>query len=250
MTVHVEAAAPTFAPRLRGVPTQGDRTSIATVATVEAPRRLTAADTERGELAVMVQAADWLSRAGVEHLLRDCPRLSVVTGGADVDVVLLVSEHVDEPTLREVRSLRAQGCRVVLVLQVLDDPGLLAAVEAGASALLLRAHATPDVLERSIRSAAAGDGSLPPDLLGRLMAQVQAVQQQVLAPRGLTWGALSARETDVLRLIADGFDTAEVARTLSWSERTVKNVVHDITTRLHLRNRAHAVAYAVRHGLI
>jgi DNA-binding NarL/FixJ family response regulator len=205
--------------------------------------------TRGAEFSVLVQASDWLSRAGVEHLLRNCPSVNVVAGG-DVDVVLLVAEHVDDSSLREIRSLRAQGCRVVLVLHVLEDAGLLAAVEAGASALLLRDHATPEVLEESILSAAAGDGSLPPDLLGRLMVQVQAVHQRVLAPRGLTWGALSARETDVLRLIAEGYDTAEVARTLSWSERTVKNVVHDVTTRLHLRNRAHAVAYAVRHGLI
>jgi DNA-binding NarL/FixJ family response regulator len=61
---------------------------------------------------------------------------------------------------------------------------------------------------------------------------------------------LSTREVAVLRLLADGFDTAEVARALCWSERTVKNAVHDITTRLRLRNRTHAVAYALRRGLI
>jgi DNA-binding NarL/FixJ family response regulator len=55
---------------------------------------------------------------------------------------------------------------------------------------------------------------------------------------------------EVLRLIADGFDTREIASKLSYSERTVKNVLHGITTRLRLRNRAHAVAYALRNGLI
>ena len=198
---------------------------------------------------VAVRACDGLSRAGVEHLLRDCPGIVVAADGA-ADVVLVVAEAADAAALRQVRSLRTLGSRVVVVLQVLDDAGLLALVEAGVAGVLRRGEATPRSLERTIRAAAAGEGSLPPDLLGRLMAQVQAVQRSVLAPRGLTWGALSARETDVLRLIADGYDTAEVARTLCWSERTVKNVVHDITTRLHLRNRAHAVAYAVRQGLI
>ena len=84
----------------------------------------------------------------------------------------------------------------------------------------------------------------------RLLEQVQRLQRQVLAPRGLTLTGLSKRETDVLRLLADGHDTADIARTLCWSERTVKNIVHDVTTRLQLRNRAHAVAYAVREGLI
>jgi DNA-binding NarL/FixJ family response regulator len=54
----------------------------------------------------------------------------------------------------------------------------------------------------------------------------------------------------VLKLLADGFDTAEVGRRLFFSDRTVKNIVHDITTRLNLRNRTQAVAFAVRQGLI
>jgi len=54
----------------------------------------------------------------------------------------------------------------------------------------------------------------------------------------------------VLRLVSDGHDTSEIATTLCYSERTVKNVLHDVTTRLNLRNRSHAVAYAMREGLI
>ena len=61
---------------------------------------------------------------------------------------------------------------------------------------------------------------------------------------------LVARERDVLRLLADGLDTRSISGTLSYSERTVKNVLHDLNTRLQLRNRSHAVAYAVREGLI
>jgi DNA-binding NarL/FixJ family response regulator len=70
------------------------------------------------------------------------------------------------------------------------------------------------------------------------------------APRELRLQVLSERETTVLRLISEGYDTREIADALCYSERTVKNVIHDVTTRLQLRNRAHAVAYAVRHGLI
>jgi DNA-binding NarL/FixJ family response regulator len=66
----------------------------------------------------------------------------------------------------------------------------------------------------------------------------------------LTFRGLSEREVRVLRLLADGMDTAEVGRELFYSERTVKNIVHDITSRLELRNRTHAVAYAIKQGLI
>jgi len=82
------------------------------------------------------------------------------------------------------------------------------------------------------------------------MTQVGQLQRQVLAPRGLTFSGLTERELAVLRLLADGHDTAEVGRQLFYSERTVKNIVHDVTSRLELRNRTHAVAYALRQGLI
>jgi DNA-binding CsgD family transcriptional regulator len=72
----------------------------------------------------------------------------------------------------------------------------------------------------------------------------------VLSPRGLSFSGLSDREVDVLKLLADGHDTAEVARRLAYSERTVKNVLQDVTRRHNLRNRTHAVAYALRQGLI
>jgi DNA-binding NarL/FixJ family response regulator len=61
---------------------------------------------------------------------------------------------------------------------------------------------------------------------------------------------MADREIRVLRLVADGKDTKEIARELSYSERTVKNVLHDVTTRFQLRNRSQAVAYALREGLI
>jgi DNA-binding NarL/FixJ family response regulator len=95
-----------------------------------------------------------------------------------------------------------------------------------------------------------GEGVLPGDLLGKLLDQVGRLQRQVLDPRGLTLSTLTAREVDMLRLVAEGMDTAEIAAKTAYSERTVKNVLHEVITRLNLRNRAHAVGYAMRHGLI
>ena len=66
----------------------------------------------------------------------------------------------------------------------------------------------------------------------------------------MTYGGLTHRELRVVRLLADGYSTAEIARELAYSERTIKNSIHDLTTRLQLRNRSHAVAFAVRQGLI
>jgi DNA-binding NarL/FixJ family response regulator len=76
------------------------------------------------------------------------------------------------------------------------------------------------------------------------------LERTVLRPRGYRLNGFSSREVDVLRLVAEGYDTEEIARMLAYSERTVKNVIHGVTARFNLRNRCHAVAYAVRAGVI
>ena len=203
-------------------------------------------------IAVYVHADDPISQAGVASQLRPRPEVRVLdTAEAEqAKVALVVADKVTEPTLKVLRSLQRGGVRLVLVVAELDDTDLVAAVEAGVAGLVRRAEATPERMVSVIRSAAAGEGSVPPDLLGRLLDQVGRLQRQVLWPRGLTFAGLAEREIEVLKLVADGLDTAEIASKLSYSQRTVKNVLHDITSRLHLRNRSHAVAYALRHGLI
>lgn len=201
---------------------------------------------------VHVVASDPVSRDGAASLLRG-QGVDLVDGDRlDADVVaLVVVDELDDEAGREIRSLRRSGVDSIVVIATrVDDAGLLAAVEAGAKALLRRGECTPQNLIRSIHAARLGEGSLPPDLLGRLLGQVGRLQRQVLSPNGLTFSGLTEREVKVLRLLADGFDTSEVGRQLFLSERTVKNVVHDVTSRLGLRNRTHAVAHALRHGLI
>lgn len=202
---------------------------------------------------VRVYARDPISEAGVASSLRPRPEVRIVGPAEDVapEVVLVVADEVDEETLNTLRFLRRNGAsRVVLIAAHLDDQALVRAVESGVVGLVRRSEATTDRLLSVVASAAAGDGAVPPDLLGRLLEQVGRLQRTVLDPRGITFAGLSAREVDVLRLVAEGFDTAQIATKLSYSERTVKNVLHDVTTRLQLRNRSHAVAYAVREGLI
>jgi DNA-binding NarL/FixJ family response regulator len=169
----------------------------------------------------------------------------------EATVAVVVTDRLDDDTARAMRALRRGDVpRLVLVATVLDESALVIAAEVGVGGLLRRVDATPDALVRTIKRVAAGDGEIPPDLLGRVLDQLGRLQRQVLAPRGLTFAGLTPRETEVLRLVADGCDTAEIAGRMCYSERTVKNVLHDLTTRLQLRNRSHAVAYAVREGLI
>ncbi|WP_375425735.1 LuxR C-terminal-related transcriptional regulator [uncultured Friedmanniella sp.] len=198
-----------------------------------------------------VHARDPISQAGVVAQLRMRPEIRVVDSVDQALVALLIADHVDDATTRELRGLRKDNRpRLMLVATTVDDAALVAAAEAGVAGLLRRCDASAETLVRTIVKVASGEGEVPPDLLGRLLEQVGRLQRQVLAPRGLTFTGLTPRETEVLRLVADGHDTAEIALAMCYSERTVKNVLHDLTTRLQLRNRTHAVAYAVREGLI
>ncbi|MFI5259981.1 MAG: LuxR C-terminal-related transcriptional regulator [Candidatus Limnocylindrales bacterium] len=200
---------------------------------------------------VSLVGADPLTRAGIEARLGHRPDIVLTPAPTpDGGVTVIVADEADAAAIHAIRTAPIFGVRrVILLVGRVDDTGLLAAVEAGVSGIVRRNSDAP-ILELAIRQAAAGDGTLPPDLLGRLLAQVGRLQRQVLSPRGLTLGGLTEREVAVLRLIADGHDTAEVGRELFFSERTVKNIIHDVTTRFELRNRAHAVAYAIREGLI
>ena len=174
--------------------------------------------TER--IPVFVYARDPVSQAGVSAQLRPRPEV-VVVGEGELDtaqVAIVVADEVDGDTVRVIRALQRNGVpRVVVVAAHLDDAGLVAAVEAGTSALVRRAEASGERLAAVVTSAASGDGSVPPDLLGRLLEHLGRLQRQVLAPRGLSFTGLSERETEILRLVAEGYDTAEIAERMAYS---------------------------------
>lgn len=201
---------------------------------------------------VAVHATDPVSATGIATELRMRPEILMTSDNdfSSAQVAVVVADEADAATVRTARAIQREGCRVVMVVSRLDDAGLLAAVEAGACGILRRVDARSDRVVEAVIKAARGDGAVPPDLLGRLLDQMSLLQRNVLAPRGLSLNGFSQREIDVLKLLSDGWDTSEIALKLAYSERTVKNVIHDITTRLQLRNRSHAVAYAVRAGII
>ncbi|MFG2333289.1 response regulator transcription factor [Streptomyces sp. NPDC048604] len=202
---------------------------------------------------VRLTAQDPISRAGLAGQLRNCPELQLLgeEEGDGPSVAVVSVDRVGEGELQTLRRFqRAGDGRIVLVATEIDDTGLVAAVECGVVGVVRRGEASAERLVQVITAAARGEGSVPADLLGRLLDQVGRLQRQVLDPRGLAFTGLAPREIDVLRLVAEGSDTAEIARALAFSERTVKNILHDVTTRLQLRNRSHAVAYAMRQGFI
>lgn len=195
-----------------------------------------------------VLALDPLLEAGAASALRDCPDIEVTGATGPADVTVMIVDRVTRQVLDAVRDIRRaeHGPGVVLVATELDAAHALHAVAAGVRGLLRRHQAASASLARTVLAAATGDCTVPPDLLDDLLGQTAA------GPAGdaLAGGGLDERERAVLRLVADGRDTDEIARALSYSARTVTGVLHDVTHRFRLRNRAHAVAFAMRAGLL
>jgi DNA-binding NarL/FixJ family response regulator len=192
---------------------------------------------------VSVVCDDPLVLAGAAGRLAEAPDLQVVPWAdrLPAQVLVVVADELDDRQLRRVASARSAGARVVAVLEDVPGSTVMASVEAGVSVIVRRAEVTGPGLTHAVRVAAAGDGAMPADLLRRLLGQAASGRH----PKSLT-----PREIRVILLLADGYSTAEIARTLAYSESTIKSSIHQLTSRLELRNRSHAVAFALRAGLI
>lgn len=207
----------------------------------------------QGRISVSIHADDPITRAGLTSELRQRAEIELVDPplAGPAQVAVFAFEALTEAVFDLIRAVRLKdGAQAVLVVSALSDDDLLSVVESGACSVLWRHEATTAWLIKVVLNAAGGTAALPPDLLTRLLKQVGRLQQHVLRAQGLPAAGLSERERRVLRLAAIGFDTDEIAAELAYSRRTVTSVLHDVTARYNLRNRTHAVAYAIREGLI
>ena len=219
----------------------------------------------RGRTPVFIYASDPLSAAGAKAQLVNQPAIELV-GPADLmraQVALVVAESPDEAIARVVRAIQRDGIpRVVLVAAHFDEAGVVAATAAGVTSFLRRVDATSARLTECIREADESGCCLPEGLLKKaavVQAHMESQPQPVIdltdrcqdgAVSTLTERRLGSRETEVLRLVADGYDTTDIAEQLAYSESTIKGVLAKIMTRLEARNRCHAIAIVVREGLI
>jgi DNA-binding NarL/FixJ family response regulator len=198
---------------------------------------------------VSVIALDPVLEAGATSALLGCPDVAVVLPPRKAEVVIVIADEMSGQVLDLLRAQRSEPGRpeVVLVASDFTPAEALHAIAAGARGLVRRREADASRLARAVLAASGGDCTVPPDMLTLLLDHRTAGS----AGSG-PWpdSGLSEREHAVLTLIADGRETDEVARELCYSARTVVSVVHDITYRFRLRNRAHAVAYAIRTGLL
>lgn len=130
---------------------------------------------------------------------------------------------------------------VVALTSVLEDASVVEAVRAGAIGYLLK-DTDAHELRRAIKAAAAGQVQLAPQAAARLVRQVRTTDN--------SYAALTERETDVLRLLAQGKSNKEIACTLNIGEQTAKTHVGHILEKLELPSRTQAALYAIRIGLV
>ncbi|MEU1369234.1 response regulator transcription factor [Streptomyces sp. NPDC005803] len=202
-------------------------------------------------VSLAVTASDMLTQEGAQAYLRGAAGMRVVPWGdwQNADIALVLAHRVTMATFKRVEEVsgsgQEQGVPVLLVVDAISERHLLYAVERGVVGVLLRGEVGYADIVQASRSALRGESPLPATLVRALVERLRA-----LPDRQSGASDLLAREVDVLRLLAEGLSTAEVAGRLNYSERTIKNVLHDVITRLGLRNRTQAVAYAIRSGAL
>jgi DNA-binding NarL/FixJ family response regulator len=204
-------------------------------------------------------------RAAFSALVDTQPDFTVVGTAADgaEAVALCARQHPDvvlmdvrmpvldgiEATRRIVAGADPAACPRIVILTTFDlDEHVYDALAAGASGFLLK-DVTAERLFDAVRVVAAGEALLAPAVTRRLIAEFARQRPRPgLPPRGL--GALTPRETEVLRLIAEGLSNPEIAARLVVSEETVKTHVSRVLGKLGLRDRTQAVVTAYESGLV
>ncbi|WP_407705581.1 response regulator [Streptomyces niveiscabiei] len=211
---------------------------------------------------VLVADDQTVVREGIVTLLGLLPEVEVVGAAVDgEDAVRLVAELAPDVVLMDLRMPRCDGVeatrrirdehpgtQVVVLTTFADDESLFPALKAGARGYLTK-DAGGDEIVRAVHSVLSGDAGLSPSIQRRLLERLSEPEPEPVEPAGPPDG-LTLRETEVLILIADGLSNQEISRRLHVSTTTVKTHINNLFAKTGLKDRAQAVSYAYRKGLV
>ncbi len=198
-------------------------------------------------------------RRGLRSMLADAGDVEIVGGAANAreaieqtanlrpDVLLLDIRMPGMNGLRLLRCLRERfpDIRVIILTNYDDEQFLLEAFRAGAFGYLLKNVSREDLLE-ALRTTHQGKRMLSPELMDGVLKQFAELGHR----QAMDQFGLSGKEIDLLKLVAEGATNRQIAEHLYWSETTVKRKLSDVFQKIDVRDRAQAVAVAMRHGLI
>ena len=214
---------------------------------------------EQPRIRVMIVDDHEIFRRGVKSLLGDEEDMRVVAeaGNAsdaldelgrrrpDVVTIDIRLGTMDGIQLTRIIKARPDAPKCIILSTYDDRQDLVGALEAGADAYLLKTNSY-ETLAKAIRAIHGGQRMLSAELIPTMMEEYRRVAaQQIQRDSGLT-----AQEVRMLRLLADGGRTQDIAEEMALTEITVKRKVQEITTKLNASNRVQAVAEAVRRGVI
>ncbi|MER6716500.1 response regulator transcription factor [Streptomyces sp. NPDC000877] len=219
-------------------------------------------EAERRTARVVVADDQTVVREGIVMLLGLLPGIEVVGAAGDgEEAVRLVGEVAPDVVLMDLRMPRCDGVeatrriraehpgtQVVVLTTFADDDSLFPALAAGARGYLTKDAEGEDIV-RAVHSVLSGDAGLSPGIQRRLLERLTEADPRPAAPREAPDG-LTARETEVLVLIAEGLSNQEIARRLHVSTATVKTHINNMFTKTGLKDRAQAVRYAYVQGLV
>jgi DNA-binding NarL/FixJ family response regulator len=202
-------------------------------------------------------------RTGFAAMLGTQPDFNVLgTAGDGAEAVRACRELRPDVVLMDIRMPGTDGIEAtrqltlddqaprVLILTTFDlDEYVFDALRAGASGFLLK-EATASQLYAAVRVVAAGDSLLAPGVTRRLISEFARISPPAAVPQPSALAALTPRETEVLRLVAEGLSNIEIATRLTVTEDTVKTHVSRLLAKLGLRDRVQAVVTAYESGLV
>ncbi|MFD4601727.1 LuxR C-terminal-related transcriptional regulator [Streptomyces sp. NPDC058464] len=206
-------------------------------------------------VSVVLRASDAILEHATGAYLQSSARVKLLTaqGLPDADVSVLLLSAVDDHWIRVMRqdAARAPGppVPVVMIADRISERQLSLAVEYGLTSFLYRGDLNLDRLVDAVVEAGAGRCRIPEDLVAHLIAELGNQQRQQTLTDLSRRDGLLVREIEVLRMLSEGMNTVEIADKMSYSERTIKGIIHEAVKRLRVRNRTQAVAYAIRTGI-
>jgi DNA-binding NarL/FixJ family response regulator len=210
---------------------------------------------------VLVADDQRVVREGLAMLLGLLPGIDVVGAASDGEAVLaLAAELEPDLVLMDLRMPRCDGVeatrrlretqpeiKVIVLTTYADDRSVVEALRAGARGFLTK-DAGAEEIQQALAAVQRGEAAIDPAVQHHLVAAVAGGTEPPLEPA--LPDCLTPREAEVLSLIAEGLSNAEIAGRLVVTEATVKSHINHLFTKTGVRDRAQAVTYAYRHGLV
>jgi len=216
-----------------------------------------AAATAKRPIRVLVADDQSIVRRGICALLAEVEDIAVVGEASNGQEAVIQAQALDPdvtlmdlamPVMDGVEAIRQitarqAGARILVLTSFTSDDKVFPAIKAGALGYLLK-DSEPTDLIRAIEQVSRGEPSLHPSIALQVLQEVRRPAQQTPPPNALT-----AREVEVLRLVAKGLSNREIGAQLTTTEATIKTHVSSILSKLHLVNRVQATLYALQEGV-